>query len=425
MWEMFRKISKLPDLRRRIIFTISLLVVFRFLANVPMPGVNVEELKTFFDNNQFFGLMNMFTGGAMKNFSLAMMGVGPYITSSIIFQLLTMVVPSLENLSKEGESGKQKINYYTRILTVPLAIVQSYAMIFMLKNQGLVINSQGFDLLTMIISLTAGTMFVMWLGELISENGIGNGISLIITIGIIAAIPSEIIQTIYGKDLTDISQLFNLIIFGILAIVITAVIVWFNYSERQIPITYARRAKGNSSYGAVDTFLPIRITMAGVIPIIFAMSIMIFPGVASKFFAQARSQTLVHIANWTENIFNNHTFYAIAYFLIVIIFTFFYTSVIFHPNEVAENLQKRGGFIPGLRPGKETQDFLSTVISRTTLIGALFLGIIAVLPYVIPTLTDVSTMALGGTGILIVVSVILDTLRQIKSQILMRNYDNY
>lgn len=424
MWENLTKIFKLPDLRRRILITILLLTLFRLLANIPMPGVDLSQLKDFFNNNQFFGMMNMFTGGAMRNFSLAMMGVGPYITSSIIFQLLTMIVPSLENLSKEGDSGRQKINYYTRIVTVPLAVIQSFAMITLLKSQGIIGGWHGLDLVTMLVALTAGTILLMWLGELISESGIGNGISLIITVGIVASLPITLLQTIYGKDWSDFSQIINLVIFAALAVVVTGLIVWFNYSERQIPITYARRIRGMAG-GGVDTYLPLRVTMAGVIPIIFALSIMIIPGVVAKFFQQARSLTLSHAASWVEHFFQNQTFYGLGYFIMVVLFTFFYTSVIFKPNQVAENLQKRSGFIPGLRPGKETADYLGFVVNRITLLGAVFLGLIAVMPFVIPKITDISTMVLGGTGILIVVSVVLDTLRQIKAQVIMRNYDHY
>lgn len=424
MWENILKIFKLPDLRLKILITIFILILFRLIANIPMPGVDIDHLKDFFGNNQFFGMMNMFSGGAMENFSLAMMGVGPYITSSIIFQLLTMIVPSLENLSKEGESGRGKINQYTRIVTVPLAMVQSFAMITLLKSQGVITGWHGLELFTMLFALTAGTILLMWLGELISESGIGNGISLIITIGIIASVPPRLLQTVYGKDFTDISQIINIVIFIALAVIVTGLIVWFNYSERQIPITYARRARGMNS-GGVDTYLPLRVTMAGVIPIIFALSIMIFPGVIAKFFEQARSISLANFANWVEHLFQNQAFYGASYFIMVILFTFFYTSVIFKPDQVAENLQKRSGFIPGLRPGKETSDYLGFVVNRITLLGAVFLGLIAVLPFVIPKITDVSTMVLGGTGILIVVSVILDTLRQIKAQVIMRNYDHY
>lgn len=425
MWEMIKKIIYTKDLRKRIIITIGLLIVFRIIAAIPVSGVDLEELKNFFSNNQFFGLMNMFTGGAMENFSLAMMGVGPYITSSIIFQLLVMIIPSLENLQKEGEQGRQKINYYTRLLTVPLAVIQSYAMITVLKNQGLVISSHGVDLLTMLICLTCGTIFAMWIGELISENGIGNGISLIITIGIISSLPTQLVRTFYGKDLSDVSQIINMIIFAALAVIVTGFIVWFNYSERQIPITYARNVRGIRSHGSVDTYLPLRVTMAGVIPIIFALSVMIMPGVLARFLQYAKSETLVHLANSVEKLFTDQTFYAITYFVLVILFTFFYTSVIFKPEQVADNLQKRGGFIPGLRPGKETSNYLTSIIGRITLVGALFLALIAVLPYIIPKITDINTMALGGTGILIVVSVLLETLRQIKAQLIMRSYDHY
>lgn len=426
MSNLINKILSHRDLRNRILIAVFLLIVFRLIAHIPIPGVDFDRLENFFDRNQAFGLLNLFTGGAMRNLSVAMMGVGPYITSSIIFQLLIMIVPQLESLSKEGEYGRQKINYYTRITTVPLAFMQSYAMIALLKNQGILGGSwTGLELITILISLSAGTILLMWLGELISEKGIGNGISLIITLGIVASLPTQVAQTIVGKDFANSAEIVNLILFLVLAVLVTALIVWFSVAERQIPITYTRNIRGLKSLGGVDTHLPIRVTTAGVIPIIFALSMMIFPTVIAKFFQNARSIELVNFSKWVENILNDQTIYAIIYFILVILFTFFYTSVIFKPNQVAENLQKRGGFIPGLRPGRETSDYLSQISLKITLLGALFLAFVAVLPYIIPEITDVTTLALGGTGILIVVSVILDTYRQIKAQIIMRNYDNY
>lgn len=423
--ETIKKIFALKDVRNRILITVGILIIFRLIAHIPVPGIDLTQIQNFFDKNQFFGLLNLFTGGAMRNFSLGMMGVGPYITSSIIFQLLVMIVPSLESLSKEGEYGRQKINYYTRIATVPLAIMQSWAMITLLKNQQIIPNWTIAELSTMLISLTAGTIFLMWLGELISENGIGNGVSLIITIGIIASVPTQFAQTLTSIDLTNSANIINILIFAVLAVLVTALIIWFSEAQRQIPITYARRARGLESSSGIDTHLPLKVTMAGVIPIIFALSLMIFPNILSKFLQFAHSQYLVNFANFVDKLFKNQLFYGITYFILVILFTFFYTSVIFKPNEVAENLQKRGGFVPGLRPGKETSEYLGFVSSRITLIGAIFLGLIAVLPFIIPELTDISTMMIGGTGILIVVAVVLDTVRQIKAQILMRTYDQY
>lgn len=419
---MFKKIWQHKDLRKRILYALLLLVIFRILAHIPVPGVDINELKRLFTNNQLFGMLNLFSGSTMENFSLVMMGVGPYITSSIIFQLLVIVIPQLEDLSKEGEYGRQKINHYTRIATVPLAIIQSYAMIMLLKNQGIVVSLDSFHLILTIITMTAGTLLIMWFGELISENGIGNGISLIITLGIISGIPSQIMQTLAFKDA---SKIIGLVIFIIITILITAAIVYINEGERQIPITYARRVRGNRTTGGVETHLPIRVLLAGVIPIIFALSMMIFPGVIAKFFEQAKSESLANIAQFVGNLFQNNIFYGAAYFIFTMMFTFFYTSVIFQPKQVAENLQKQGGFVPGLRPGKETAQYINNVLYKVTFIGGIFLALIAVLPFVVQAITDIKTLVLGGTGILIVVAVVIDTMRQINAQLAMYTYDRY
>lgn len=393
------------------------------MAHTPMPGFEPDKLKDFFDNNELFGLLNLFSGGAMENFSIAMMGVGPYITASIIFQLLVMIVPSLEALSKEGEYGRKKINQYTRYATLPLAFIQSYAMTSILRNQGIVSYDQSFNLITMLIALSTGSMLLMWIGELISENGIGNGISLIISLGILEGIPVKLMQVLSQN--IDSTKIIGIVIFIAIAILITGLVVWANYGERQIPITYARRVRGTRSYGGVDTHLPLRVTMAGVIPIIFALSMMVFPGIIAKFFAHARSEQLSNIANWVESIFQNNIIYGILYFILVLLFTFFYTSVIFQPKQVAENLQKRGGFIPGLRPGTETAKYISDILYKITFIGSIFLAFIAVLPFIVQAITNVQSLVLGGTGILIVVSVILETIRQVKAQLVMRRYEQY
>ncbi len=277
--ETAKQIFTLPDLRKKILYVLALLVIARILAHIPLPGVDIEALRSFFNRNQIFGLLNMFSGGTMANFSIIMMGVSPYITSSIIVQLLTMVIPSLEELRKEGESGQQKINYWTRIFAVPLALVQSYAMLMLLKSQGIVISWTPLQLVTMLISITAGSILLMWIGELISENGVGNGVSLIIALGIVAGIPAGIRNTL---AVIDTGKIISLIIFGIISIGVIVLIIYANEGQRQIPVSYARRARGLSNYGGVDTHLPIRVNTAGVIPIIFAMSIMIFPGVVAK-----------------------------------------------------------------------------------------------------------------------------------------------
>ncbi|OGD57331.1 preprotein translocase subunit SecY [Candidatus Berkelbacteria bacterium RBG_13_40_8] len=421
-WNTFKQIFTLPDLRNRILYAIALLVIARILAHVPLPGVDLVALRSFFSRNQIFGLLNMFSGGSMQNFSIIMMGVGPYITSSIIMSLLKMVIPALAELDKEGESGHQKINYWTRLFTVPLALVQSYSMIRILQSQEIIGSLATMQWATILISITAGTILLMWLGELISENGIGNGVSLIISLGIIAGIPAQVRNTLV---VLDTGKIIGLIIFAIVGVGVIAAIVLANEGTRQIPVSYARRIRGLRSYGGVDTHLPIRVNSAGVIPIIFAMSIMIFPGVIAEFFQQAHSEWLANAATWVANLFQNNWFYGGAYFILVILFTYFYTGVIFKPDQMAENLQKQGGFIPGIRPGKETSEYLSKVISRITLTGAVFLGLIAVLPFIVQALTNINTLVLGGTGVLIMVSVIIETMRQIQAQLAMRSYDNY
>lgn len=421
-WQTLKQIIGLPDLRKRILYGCALLLVARVLAHVPLPGVDLAALRNFFGRNQIFGLLNMFSGGAMENFSIIMMGVGPYITSSIIIQLLTMIVPALDELNKEGEAGRAKINYWTRLLTVPLALIQSYAMVRLLQSQQILGQLEPMAWATILISITAGTILLMWLGELISENGIGNGVSLIITLGIVAGIPTQIRNTL---AVLDTAKVMALAVFGIIGLFLIAAIVMANEGTRQIPVSYARRVRGLRAYGGVDTHLPIRVNSAGVIPIIFAMSIMIFPGVAAKFFQTARSEWLADFAGRVANLFQNNWFYGAAYFVLVILFTYFYTGVIFKPEQMAENLQKQGGFIPGIRPGRETAEYLAKIITHITLTGAIFLGVIAVLPFIVQAATKISTLALGGTGVLIVVSVIIETMRQIQAQLAMRSYENY
>lgn len=426
MFSTLKQIFIFKDLRKKILYTIALLVFTRILAHIPLPGVNLEEMKKFFDQSQLFGFLNMFTGGTMENFSIILMGVGPYITSSIVFQLLAMIIPSLEALSKEGDWGRQKINHYTRITTVPLALIQSYAMITLLRSQGLVGEWDIMTLITVLISVTAGTILLMWLGELISENGIGNGVSLIISLGIISGAPSKVASTlglIFAGSVIDYGKLFWLLIFLVISVLAVALIVWITEGERRIPVTYARRGQGG--YRGVDTHLPLRVNAAGVIPIIFAISMMVFPGTVAKFFEGARSKWLADAALWISRLFENNIFYSIVYFILVFLFTYFYTSVVFHPNEVAENLQKNGGFVPGLRPGRETAEYLSRTISRITFVSALFLGVIAVLPFIIQSITKLQTLVLGGTSILIMVSVVIETVRQIQAQLVTHRYEEY
>ncbi|MBI4250144.1 preprotein translocase subunit SecY [Candidatus Uhrbacteria bacterium] len=417
------QIWSLPDLRNRILFVLGMLVVFRLAASVPIPGVDAANLRQFFAGNQIFGLMNIFSGGGLERFSVVAMGVAPYITSSIIFQLLVMILPRLEALQKDGEYGRQKINQYTRYLTVPLAVIQGYGMILLLRQspRPILADVSVESIAAMLITMTAGTVFLMWIGELISEKKIGNGISLLIFAGIVANLPS-IVQSI---QLLEASQFVNLIIFLAVALLTIVVVVYMTEGQRNIPVTYARRVRGMRMIGGVDTHLPLRVNQAGVIPIIFAISVILFPPTIAQFFVNARSAWVTQGAQAVIAFFNDSTFYGILYFLLVIGFTYFYTSVVFKPDQIAENLQKQGGFVAGIRPGKATADFLQATVMRINLPSAVFLGAIAVLPLVIQQLTEIRTLAIGGTSLLIVVSVVLESMKQIDAQLTMRDYENF
>ena len=428
MWQKLIQIWKLKDLRNRIIFTILLLFLIRILAHIPIPGVDLDALKEFFERSRLFGLLDVFSGGTMSRFSIAMMGVGPYINASIIMQLLVHVVPSLEALHKEGEEGRKKINMYTRWFTVPLAFIQSYGMIMLLRSQGqgLMGAVSPFELFSVIMITASGTILLMWLGELIAEKGIGNGISLIITLGIVSRLPS-IVQSV-GVSYTGISSLIGPIAIIVLSLIVIISIIYINEGNRLVPISYARRVRGMRIYGGMDTYLPLKINTAGVIPIIFALSFMIFPNIVANFFSNARTDFIAAAAKWVGDTFSVSpptVWYGLLYFFLVVAFTFFYTSVIFNPKEIAENIQKQGGFVPGMRPGTETAKFLGFIITRITLTGAMFLGVVAVLPLLIQVSYPSMDVLIGGTGILIIVSVILETARQMEAQLIMRSYEDY
>lgn len=425
MWRKFQQIWKAQDLRNSIFYVLALLLVFRIAAHIPVPGVDVSDLRNYFSGNQVLGLINLFSGGAMENFSVVMLGVGPYITASIIFQLLTMIIPRLEALSKEGEYGQQKISQYTRILTVPLAALQAYGFIRILsiQSQGQLFASlTPWQWFTTIVIVTAGTVFLMWLGELITERHIGNGVSLIIFTGIVTGLPQAIRNTAIAFDN---SMVLNLVIFALIALLTIAAIVFITEGTRNIPVSYARHMSGQKSVGGVNTHLPLRVNQAGVIPIIFAISVILFPPMLAQFFLRSNIAAVSDLAQKTIDLFQDQVFYAIFYFLMVFLFTYFYTSVIFRPNQIAENLQKQGGFIPGIRPGRPTADYLGMVMNRIILAGALFLGVIAVLPTVVAPLTGIATMQIGGTSLLIVVSVALETVKQIDAQLIMRDYEGF
>jgi preprotein translocase subunit SecY len=423
MMEKVMQIFKVKELRNKLLFIVAILVIFRLIATIPVPGVDQEQLKNFFSNNQFFGLLNLFSGGGLSSISIVMLGVGPYITASIIMQLLTMIIPSLEQIYKEeGEAGRQKFNQWTRWATVPLAALQTFGMISLLRSKNILGQVGGFEMFSIIVVAIAGTILLMWLGELITEKKIGNGVSLIIFAGIVAGLPASVSQI---SATFDSSQLFTYIMLGAVVIAAIAGVVIMTEGQRNIPVSYAKRIRGNKMFGGSSTHLPLRVNQAGVIPIIFAMSIMLFPGMIANFLATASNQTVAQIAKAVGSIFQNQVFYASAYFILVVAFTYFYTAVVFDPHKISESLQKQGGYIPGIRPGKTTAEYLYKIINRTTLSGATFLGLIAVLPFIIQGFTDMQAISIGGTGLLIVVSVVIETVKQIEGQLVMRDYEGF
>ncbi|OGE19011.1 preprotein translocase subunit SecY [Candidatus Daviesbacteria bacterium RIFCSPLOWO2_02_FULL_41_8] len=413
---------KIADLRRKIIITVVLVIIFRIAAHIPVSGVDLAGLKLLFESNQFLGLLDIFSGGTLANFSVISLGLNPYINASIIFQLLTMISPKLEALSKEGETGRQIINQYTRYLTVPLAILQSIGMFVLLKNQGIITQVNPLQITAIVVGLTAGTIFLMWIGELITEYGIGNGISLLIFAGIVSRVPVVLTQT---ASVVDQTQIINILIFAVLSILVIAGVVFINEGRRQIAVQYARRfVGGREGKTGAETYLPLRVNQAGVIPIIFAVSLVLVPSFAGSYLAGLPNPGLSSIGRFLAANFDpSSLIYNLVYFLLVVGFTFFYTAIIFNPKKVADEIKKYGGFIPGIRPGTQTAAFLSFIMVRITLAGAIFLGLIAVLPSIASSLTGIQTLVVGGTGLLIVVSVILDTAKQFESKLIERSYE--
>ncbi len=423
MFEALLNAFRAPDLRRRILYVLGILVVFRMLAHVPVPGVNAAGLSDFLNQNAIFGLLDLFSGGGLTNFSVVALGVNPYINASIIMQLMTGVVPSLQALQREGEYGRQKINQYTRYLAVPMALLQAYGFLALLSSQGIL--STTFDLgswetITQIITLTAGSVTLMWLGELITEKGIGNGISFIIFAGIVSRAPGALQGFIQSPDLA------RLVLFGILGVSAVAVIIYIQEGQRRIPIQYASRVRGRRMYQGGQTFLPLRVNQAGVIPIIFAVSILLFPSQIASYFINSPSpvgDVAKGVVSWLSS---GSWLYVALYFFLTVGFTYFYTAFTFKPDETAEQLRKNGGFIPGIRPGRPTQDYLARVVTRITVAGALFLGIVAAAPPFIGLVQpQFQNLALGGTGILIVVSVVVETMKQLEAQLLIRQYEGF
>jgi preprotein translocase subunit SecY len=412
-----------PDLRNKILFTVGMIVVFRFLAHVPLPGVNEAQLQTLLQNNQLLNLLDLFSGGGLARFSVVALGVNPYINASIIMTLLNQTIPALERLSKEGEYGRNRINQYTRILTVPLALLQGIGVAVFMQRQG-VLNAFGpSDLgltLSILASLTAGTIILMWLGELISERGIGNGISFIIFAGIVGRLPNTVQQTLEVQQ-----NYLALAAIAVIAIVVIAAIIFIQEGQRRIPVQYAKRVRGTRMYSGGSTHIPLRVNSAGVIPIIFAISILLLPSQVAQYFTTSETDWIRNLATGTVSFFQNPIFYNSVYFVLVVAFTFFYTAFTFIPNDVADNIKRYGGFIPGIRPGRPTAEFLGRVVTRITIAGALFLGIVAVMPTLIGDITQVQTLRLGGTSILIVVGVVVETMKQLEAQLLQRSYEGF
>ena len=429
MFNKIIQIFKIKDLRNKILFVLAMLAIFRLMANIPIPGVNKQALETFFGQFQTFRLVNLFTGGALEKVSIVMLGVGPYITATIILQLLTMIFPQLEKMYREeGEAGRQKFNQYGRILTVPLAALQGYGMIRLFQRGSFPVigHLSPFLLLASISVVTASSLFLMWLGELISEKGIGEGVSLLIFAGIIADFPSNISRMI-SLVKTQHLPFYSYLLFFSMMILIIAGVVLFTEARRNISVSYAKRVRGTKVYGGASTFLPININPAGVMPIIFALSILTFPGMIANFLSGLGGKIgkiALSVSNFLKPEINLLP-HLILYFFLVCVFTYFYTAVTFDPKDVSENLQKMGGFIPGIRPGTSTASYLSRILNRILLIGALFLGLIAIMPSVVGRITKIVAFQflIGGTGVLIIVSVVLDTIRQINAQLEMREYE--
>jgi preprotein translocase subunit SecY len=407
-------------LRRRIFFVLGMLVVFRLLSTIPIPNIDQVKLQSFFANNQFVGLLNIFSGGGLATLSLVMLGVGPYINASIIMQLLTMMSSKLKEIyQNEGEAGRRKFTQYTRMLAVPLAFVQAFGFIILLQKQAILPHLDLFPLITDIVVIIGGSMLMMWIGELMTEFGVGNGISMIIFAGIVARLPQDISQALFTFDKSQI-PLYAL--FLVIGLVIIYGVVVVTEAERPVPVTYAKRVRGNKVYGGVSTYLPLRLNQAGVIPIIFALSILLFPQLIFNFLANAHNAVIANISHAIVGFLANQWFYGISYFFLVFLFTYFYTAVTFDPEQISTNLQKNGAFIPGIRPGTPTSAHLTKILLRITLVGALFLGIIAVLPLVLKGLTGITSLAIGGTALLIVVSVILDLIKKIDAQLSASEY---
>lgn len=407
-------------LRTRILFVLGALVVFRFLAAVPIPGINAAQLEAFLGNNQFLGLLNIFSGGGFSNLSIMMIGVSPYITASIVMQLMTILIPKLKEMyQEEGDAGRMRFMQYSRYLSVPLAFIQAFGFLLLLQQNGIVPQLSLLGFITNMTVIAAGAILIMWIGELISEFGVGNGISLIIFAGIVAGLPSALAQLIFSFD---VAQIPVYIAFAAVAAVIISGVVFVTEAERPIPVTYARRVRGTKVLGGISTYLPLRVNQAGVMPIIFALSFLLFPQMIATFISKSSIPFLASGAEAVVGALANQWVYGALYFFLVVVFTYFYTAITFEPNQIAKNLQKNGAFIPGVRPGGTTSEYLGNIITRITLVGALFLGTLAVLPIILQGLTGITVITIGGTALLIAVSVVLDLVKKIDAQTSIREY---
>ncbi|HAN16257.1 MAG: preprotein translocase subunit SecY [Proteobacteria bacterium] len=427
MFEAVMRAFRLPDVRRKILFTFAMLAVFRVVAHVPLPGVNLGSLRQLLEQNQLLGMLDLFSGGSLTTFSIAALGVYPYITASIVMQVLAPVIPQLQEMQKDGEAGRTKVAQYTRVLTVPLAMLQAYAQATLLAREGIISNfglmsaSTFLPTVSMILTLTAGTMFLVWLGEIITEKGVGNGMSLLIFAGIIARLPGSI-----GQSFVSGTSFLGLIFLGVIGLGMVASIIFINEGQRRIMVQYAKRIRGNRVFGGTTTYIPLKVNSSGMIPLIFAMSIMLIPGTIATYFTAAETEWVKSTAQFIARVFSSTgVVYWVLYFWLVVAFTYFYTAVVFQQQNLPETLQKQGGFIPGIRAGRPTADYLNRVVNRITLLGAIFLGVVAIAPYIAGVVTGIQVLTLSSTGILIVVGVVLDTMKQLEAQLMMRRYEGF
>ena len=422
VFSFWRQVWSSPDLRKKILFTGGILLVYRLLAHIPVSGIDRTALRQLFSGNQLLGLLDIFSGGTLANFSVAALGLGPYINASIIIQLLSVVYPKREELQKEVEYGRELVNQYTRLLTVPIAILQGVGMFFLLRNQKVIGSVSPLEMVGLLITIAAGTMLTVWLGELITEYGVGNGISLLIFAGIAGRLPVILTQTAVTLETINVA---NLLVFGALSLAVVAAVVFMNEASRNVTVQYAKRIRSGKEYGGQTTHLPLRVNQAGVIPIIFAVSLVLLPSMVGGFLEQVPNPAISGAARSVVQIMNPAGWaYSIVYFALVIGFTYFYTAVVFNPEKISEDLKKYGGFAPGIRPGVATTAYLNGILNRITLAGAVFLGLIAVLPNIMQAIFKIPTLSIGGTGILIVVSVVLETTKSLQSQLLVRSYDS-